>query len=636
MPGMHSEYSDRKPLAGIEKYKRVIFGELIDRTQWFIRLRWFVPPVIALTVVVGRLSGFTIAPLPFFLIALFILAYNLIFYLIGQKSRQPLTSRRGYILKFNRFQFTLDYIAIFMLIHFTGGTASPLIFLFIFHIISASILLSPGSGYGFATLGVAGMTALYLAESSGQLRFHPLCFGENAFATVQLPVQAALILIFFAVSIYLTVFFITSIVFTIRQRISRLVQLTEAVRRLNERLNSLYSMTEAIGSVKNLKTLFNMVTSELCQVMGVLGISVKLLSEDGRLLQYVAANGLVANVFKSKVIEVAKSPLNRDIINGKPFVTGRIKPGEMMFQFGEDLAAVDIQSVLFVPLMVKNKVIGIVGAYCRHAERFSAEEVDFFRRAAGLVAVAIENARSYEAIEKLMNERNRFMMHVSHNLRSPLAAMISMLDVVRGGYQGELNAHQSEYLRRIDRRARSMIRMINELLTLSKGRDGQQTCAFHPVDVILIANRIRRTFQDEARQKGLRFEITAPEILPLIQGSADMIEQALENLVSNAIKYTGSGGTVKVEFLEGPGQTVQIQISDTGIGIPEEARKNLFTEFFRAENARAMDEIGTGLGLVIVKQTVDQHNGRIIVESTPDQGTLFVISFPAVINGGHT
>ena len=636
MPGMNSEYSDGKPLAGIEKYKRVLFGELIDRTQWFIRLRWFVPPVIALTVTVGRLAGVTIFLLPFFLIALFIFAYNLIFHLIGQRSRPALTDRRDYILKFNRFQFTLDYIAIFMLIHFTGGMASPLIFLFFFHIISASILLTPGSAYGFATLGVAGMIAIYLAEASGWLPSHPLSFGENAFAVAQLPVQAALILIFFAASIYFTVFFTTSIVFTIRQRISKLVQLTEAVRRLNERLNSLYSMTEAIGSVKDLKTVFDRVTSELCQVMGVLGISVKLLSEDGRLLQYAAAAGLVADVFKSKVIEVAKSPLNRDIINGKPFVTGCVKPGEMMFQFGEDLAAANIRSVLFVPLVVENKVIGIVGAYCRHAERFSAEEVDFFRRAAGLVAVAIENARSYEAIEKLMNERNRFMMHVSHNLRSPLAAMISMLDVVRGGYQGELNAQQSEYLRRTDRRARTMIRMINELLILSKSREDHPEQAFLTLDLLIIAGRIRRTFQDEARQKGLRFEIIVPESLPPIQGSADMIEQAFENLVSNAIKYTESGGIVKVEFLEGPGQTVQIQISDTGIGIPEEARKHLFTEFFRAENARAMDEIGTGLGLTIVKQTVLRHNGRIIVESTPGQGTLFVVSFPVAINGGHT
>ncbi|MBW2591669.1 MAG: hypothetical protein JRE58_01475, partial [Deltaproteobacteria bacterium] len=163
---VHPENNDIKPPAGIEKYKRVIFGELIDRTQWFIRLRWFVPPAIALAVIVGRLSGFTIFLPHFFFIALFILAYNLIFYRIGQRSRHALTGRRGYILKFNRFQFALDYIAIFILIHFTGGIASPLIFLFIFHIIFASILLSPGSGYGFATLGVAGMIVIYLAESS--------------------------------------------------------------------------------------------------------------------------------------------------------------------------------------------------------------------------------------------------------------------------------------------------------------------------------------------------------------------------------------------------------------------------------------------------------------------------------------
>ena len=259
--------------------------------------------------------------------------------------------------------------------------------------------------------------------------------------------------------------------------------------------------------------------------------------------------------------------------------------------------------------------------------------MEFFRRAAGLVAVAIENARSHEAGEALMTERNWFLMRVAHNLRSPLAAIISMLDVVRGGYQGALNAAQSEHLRRIDRRGRTMIRMISELLTLSQSREGSRIKALRPLDLRIIAGRIQRTFEDEARQKGLQFEMRVPTSLPTMQGDADMIEQALENLVSNAVKYTRRGGRVTVTFSEGPHRSVQIRISDTGIGISEADRKNIFTEFFRAENAREMDENGTGLGLAIVKQAIDQHDGRISVESAPVQGTVIEVSFPAAASG---
>ena len=177
-----------------------------------------------------------------------------------------------------------------------------------------------------------------------------------------------------------------------------------------------------------------------------------------------------------------------------------------------------------------------------------------------------------------------------------------------------------------------MITMINELLSLAQHRDEKQLLEFKSVDLTVLAGRIQRTFKDKAHQKGLDFEMVVSEDLPQIQGDTAMIEQALENLVSNAIKYTPAEGVVKVEFSRGPKKTVQIQISDTGIGISEDDKQNLFEEFFRAENARAADEDGTGLGLSIVKEMVDQHGGKIIVESEKGLGTLFVVHFPIVSN----
>ena len=334
----------------------------MDRSQWIVRLRWFVPPAIVLSALMGRLAGVTV-PLPSFLmVALFMLLYNLGFYLSGQRSRS-LSVQRGHILKLNRFQVALDSVAIFVLMHFSGGIASPFVFFLTWPVVFAAILLSPGAGYGFASLSVAGMLAVYLAETSGWIGAHPLCWGAKILIAPPMAGQALVVLIFFAAAIYFTAFFTAAIVTTIRQKISRLADLTAAARQLNQRLNALYSMTEAVVSLKNLDTVLDRVTSALCQVMGVIGISVKLLSQDGRHLHYAAVSGPVAEIFRNRTIEVAKSPLNREIIDGKPFVTGRIKPGQMLFQFGEELAAANIQSVLFVPLAAGSKVIGIVGAY---------------------------------------------------------------------------------------------------------------------------------------------------------------------------------------------------------------------------------------------------------------------------------
>ena len=614
---------------GIEDQKRIIFRELRERTHWFIRLRWFVPPGIVVGAGVAVLLGFEKLPIGIlFIMAASILAYNTLFYLVGRKQADKVIGQRDYVRNLTRWQFGLDYIAMFLLIHFTGGIASPLIFFFIFHIIFASILLPPRSSYGFASMVAAGMIGIAFAEYWGWITPHPLIFQGNTVNLFELPVHMMAILGFFTASVYITAFSTSSIMGMVRRRISNLVALSEAVRRLNLKMNALYAMTRAILSIKKPDLVLKIVTSELCHVMGVLGISVKLLSEDGKFLNYVAADGLVADIFKSKVVEVARSPLNRQVLEGKPFVTGRVTQGEM-FQFGEDLADANVQSVLFVPLTLEEKVIGILGAYCKYQERFSQEEVDFFRQAAGLVAVAIENAQSYEAIEKLMNERSWFMMRVAHNLRSPLAAIVSILDVLRGGYQGELTDAQREYLRRVDRRARTMISMISELLTLAKNRDEKRTLTSESVDLTVIAGRIQRTFQDKALQKRLKFDMVVSEDLPNIQGDAEMIEQALENLVSNAINYTPADGTVKVEFSKGPKKTVQIQVSDTGIGISKDSKPRLFDEFFRAENAKNLVEHGTGLGLAIVKEVVNQHGGRIIVESEKGLGSLFVVQFPA-------
>ena len=612
----------------LDEQKRIIFKELKVRTLWFINLRWFVPPGIAIGAVVADRAGFRLSLSAFLIVAAWILIYNTILHFKSRVRFQNLVDQLRYVRNLTRWQFGLDYCAMFVLIHMTGGIASPLIFFFIFHIIFASILLPPRSSYGFATMVVAGMVAITAAEFAGIMPHYPLVRGGQSLNLIELPMHVMVILAFFSASVYISAVFTSSIMTMVRKRISSLVEMSDAVRRLNQKLNALYAMTQAIGTIRNFDQLLKIVTSELSQVMGVMGISVKLLSEDGKYLRFITAEGLVADVFKNKVVAVDRSPLNREIIQGKPFVTGRVTKGEM-FQFGEDLAAAQIQSVLFVPLITEEKVIGILGAYCKYAERFSSEEVDFFRQAAGLVAVAIENAQSYEAIEKLIQERSKFMMRVAHNLRSPLAAVISILDVVRGGYQGALNANQSEYLRRVDRRIRTMLSMINELLALARSREARRKLEFRQIDLNVMAGRIQRTFQDEAEQKGLAFEMQVPEKLPIICGDPDMIEQVLENLVSNAVKYTPSGGKVRVEFSAGADGSAKIQISDTGIGIPPAARAQLFSEFFRAENARAMDEHGTGLGLALVKEVVDQHGGRIIVESEEGLGTLFVVDFPA-------
>jgi len=197
-----------------------------------------------------------------------------------------------------------------------------------------------------------------------------------------------------------------------------------------------------------------------------------------------------------------------------------------------------------------------------------------------------------------------------------------------GGYLGAFNDDQVKYLQRIDARSQAMMRMVSELMTLSETRNRERVAAHRPVDLAHIAAAVCDGHATEVEAKRLDFSLTVVPDFPQVWGDAEMLEQMIENFLSNAIKYTPPGGRVRVDFEVESRDTVRLKFSDTGIGIPQDARPRLFTEFFRAENAKRLEETGTGLGLTIVKDTVIQHKGTVAVDSREGQGTTFTVTLP--------
>lgn len=626
MAEWRTETADKDPHRRARR-KRIFYTELRNRTIWFIRLRWFVPPGIAAGVFVANILGFDFNALAVLLVAVFILLYNIVFQTVRRSVEKSKEEKERSIRRFTYFQVAFDYAAMFLLIHFTGGAASPFIFFFIFHIIFASILLPARLwAYFFAGLSAVGMSLIAAAEYHGLIPHHPVLYAGMGIDLASQPSHMFVEILFFSASVFIVAFTSRTIMRMLRLRILALDQSSAAMVELNDKLNALYLMVQAIGSRQRLRQVLQVASENLTRVMDVRALSVKLLSDDGGLLKYAAACGLPESLSMKNSIVLEKSPLNRRIIEGESFVTGNISQQDM-FQFGEDMEAAGLKSVLFVPLKVEAKVIGILGAYCTEPDRFSSEDVGFFQLSADLVAIAIENARAYENIKDLMEDRARFMLKVTHNLRAPLAAAISILNMVRDGYLGDLTDEQKEYLRRVDRRARTMQSMINELMILSQTRSRQQKIEMKPVDLHFLSDRLRRSFQDDAARKGLRFRIYIPDDLPGVAGDQEMLEQMLENLVSNAVKYTETG-SVEVTFSRPSHDRVSVEVRDTGIGISEKDKARLFQDFFRAENAKALEEIGTGLGLSLVRETIEMHAGEIEFASKEGEGTTFTVTLP--------
>jgi len=219
-------------------------------------------------------------------------------------------------------------------------------------------------------------------------------------------------------------------------------------------------------------------------------------------------------------------------------------------------------------------------------------------------------------------------LQVAHNLRAPLGAGLTMLDLLEEGLLGEVTDSQADYLHRIEVRLRSLNQTIGELLTIAKTRDWSRQIPDVVVDLAALASYTEQTFGQEAARKGLRLEVAAEEGLPEVDSGADLLEQVMENLVSNAIKYTPEGGKIEVSFQQSGPDEVQLVVSDTGIGIPAREQDKLFHEFFRASNAKKITAEGTGLGLVLVKQTIERHGGRLHLESEEGQGTTVTIQLP--------
>ena len=593
-------------------------------SHWQVSLRWAVPPSIVVAILVAPLLGWTVdAVLPIIATAVVILAYNVAFAsLLGAPARSEAPSRRS---QRNAIaQVALDYAAMLVLMHFTGGVVSPLSYFFVFHVIFAAILLRRRTAILFAALASIGVGALGVAETTGLLLHHPIRFRGLVLNPLPLPSHLAIELAFFSATVFLTAAATATISTRLRHRLADFADATARVTRLNDRMRSLYAMMRAVGSGKSLPAVLDIATAELAVMLGVPAVSVKLLSDNGKTLRYVAGHGMPANFADAGPVEVAESPLNRRIIEGETLVFGRIRPDAKL---RAELAAAGLDSVLLAPLNVEGRVIGILGAYRATSDAFSEEDVGFFTLAAEVVAIAIEDARQHEAIEALLEQRTKFMLKVAHNLRSPATAASGMLEAILAGYLGTLTSQQEQYLGRVVHRLKLMSETVGALLNLAEGRQGE--VPMHRVRVAPsdLAKSVTDAFTAPAQQKGVALEVTLEADLLPIRGDRAMLEGALENLVSNALKYTPEGGRVTVAFRRHQ-QAAVVEVSDTGIGIPAAEQPRLFEEFFRASNARRLVELGTGLGLAIIRQTIERHGGTIRVESAEGTGTTFTVELP--------
>jgi signal transduction histidine kinase len=314
-----------------------------------------------------------------------------------------------------------------------------------------------------------------------------------------------------------------------------------------------------------------------------------------------------------------------DILKEQEFTGTRLRP---MF------ARRGYRSVLAVPLLREERVLGALTIWRKQAGDFSPEVVNLLQTFATQSALAIQNARLFREIEEKSRQieaanrhKSEFLANMSHELRTPLTAIIGFSEVLSDKIFGELNDKQDEYMGDIVSSGRHLLSLINDILDLSKVEAGRMELDVTRFDLPLAIENALILIRERATRHGIKIDHTVDERLGEIVGDERKFKQILLNLLSNAVKFTPEGGSIVVSAALA-NEAVEVAVSDTGIGIAPENLEAIFEEFRQVGTDAAKKREGTGLGLTLTKKFVELHGGTIRVESAVGKGSTFTFTLP--------
>lgn len=257
----------------------------------------------------------------------------------------------------------------------------------------------------------------------------------------------------------------------------------------------------------------------------------------------------------------------------------------------------------------------------------------FVRRLAEQIAIGLASARAYEqerrraeALAEIDRAKTAFFSNVSHEFRTPLTLMLGPIEEVLLEARDQLGPERHEQLVTVRRNSLRLLKLVNTLLDFSRIEAGRVQAAYEPTDLAGFTSEIASVFRSAIENAGLLFSVECFPIAEPVYVDRDMWEKVVSNLLSNAFKFTFEGA-IKITLKSMDGG-VELQVSDTGVGIPEDQRDRVFERFHRIEGIHARTYEGTGIGLALVQELVKLHGGNVRVESRVGHGSTFTVTIP--------
>lgn len=356
--------------------------------------------------------------------------------------------------------------------------------------------------------------------------------------------------------------------------------------------------------------------------------------KEGNLSFYIAL-GEKAEQLKNITLDQGEGIAGFVAETGVPIVVADVSRERRFSQRVDQTTGFKTRSIACVPLRVRDELKGVIEVVSKRVGTFNDKELDMLTAIAGPIAIMIDNARLidevrslHDKLEKAGRVKAEFLATMTHELRTPINIVIGNLDLILGGYLGELNNRQLDSLKTALRNSGEALNLIGSLLDLSRIEAGQFVIRVEEFRLEEIWAELELLFRIglSGKEVELTWEVKAP--IPPLKTDKIKVKEIISNIVFNAVKFTDRGRIQVVVSPLGGGDEVEMVVEDTGIGIPKDFLPFIFEPFRQAEGSLSRSHGGVGLGLSIAKRLLNLLHGRVAVESEVGKGSTFRITIP--------
>jgi len=416
------------------------------------------------------------------------------------------------------------------------------------------------------------------------------------------------------------------------------LQAREALQRRNTYLAASSEISRLVTSTLDLNTIFTRTVNLVSERFGFYFAAIYNIEETGfNALLRGATGGAGEKMIAAKHSVVVGSQTIVGIVaeSGKPKLVDDVTT-EPLYQPNPLL--VETRSEVAIPLRIEQRIVGVIDIQSKQTHAFTQDDISVLQSLGDQVAVAIDNARSYELSQQLIKDlrevdqlKSQFLANMSHELRTPLNSIIGFSRVILKGIDGPVTDMQQQDLTAIYNSGQHLLGLINDILDLARIEAGKMELNFEEVNLGDMVNSVLSTAKGLVKEKPIQLVSKISAEMPAVRGDTMRIRQVFINLLSNASKFTDEGSiTVEAHVQKSPAGRMEalINVVDTGPGISQEDQEKLFKAFSQVDGSATRKSGGSGLGLSICANLVQLHGGRISVHSEVGKGSTFWFTLP--------